>query len=120
MLFVRFYYPLMVSYLNDFYKEVFATGNNTCLYRKASDNRGQGIYNGIEPVGFLKTIEGKVGDFYVLRTVETTFDLVTRNNFKDYFIGLFIANDRLVTKIRGGDLGYNKIEEAVVLYNNIE
>jgi hypothetical protein len=106
-----------VSYLNDFYKEV-ATGNNACLYQKVSDNRDQAIYNGIEAIGFLKTTEGKVGDFYVLRNGDTKFDLVTRKNFKDYFIGLFIANDSLITKIRGGDPGYNKIKEAVALYND--
>ena len=61
-----------VSYSNDFYKEI-VSGNKAGLYQKVSDNSYEKIYNGPEQVGFLKTTDGKVGDYYIHLANEKEF-----------------------------------------------
>jgi len=105
-----------ISYCNDFYEEVSA-GPKAKLYKKITDYSGEKIYNGIDMVGFVKTTEGKRGDFYLLPAATTQLDLITKKNFKDYFSKLFNTNDSLISKVKNGNLVYNQIKKAVELYN---
>ena len=105
-----------ISYCNDFYEEVSA-GLKAKLYRKITDCSGEKIYNGVEVVGFVKTMEGKRGDFYLLPATMTQLDLITKKNFRDYFSKLFNTNDSLISKVKNGNLEYSQIKKAVELYN---
>jgi hypothetical protein len=101
-----------ISYFNDFYEEV-AGGEKAKLYRKMTDNSGEVIYNGSQAVGFAKTTDGKRGDYYVIRNNESSFDLITEKNFKDYFTRLASDNDSLSSKIKNGSLGYAQIKTVM-------
>lgn len=105
-----------ISYSNDFYKEI-VTGAKAVLYQKVSDNSEEKLYNGTEVVGYLKTTEGRVGDYYILLTNEKELNLVTRKMYKDYFTKLFVNHEDLVSKVKNGTLGYDQIKESVELYN---
>jgi len=105
-----------VSYSNDFYKEI-VSGGKAALYQKISNNSNEKIYNGPEPVGFLKTTEGRIGDYYILLAGETTFDLVTKKTFKEYFTKLFVDHESLLSKVKDGTLNYEQIGKSVELYN---
>ncbi|HEU5164745.1 MAG TPA: hypothetical protein VFU29_04355, partial [Chitinophagaceae bacterium] len=87
------------------------------LYKKITDYSGEKIYNGVEVVGFVKTMDGKRGDFYLLAAMTTQLDLITKKNFRDYFSKLFNSNDSLMSKVKNGNLGYSQIKKAVELYN---
>jgi hypothetical protein len=106
-----------ISYCNDFYEEVSA-GLKATLYKKITDYSSEKIYNGIEMVGFVKTMEGKRGDFYLLPAMATQLDLITKKNFKEYFSRLFNTNDSLISQVKNGNLEYSQIKKAVELYNN--
>jgi hypothetical protein len=105
-----------ISYTNDFYKEI-VSGEKAGLFQKLTDNRNEKMYNGAEMIGFIKTTEGRKGDFYVLQARETELKWVTRKNFDNYFIRLFNGNDSLISKIKNGNLGYEQIEEVITLFN---
>ena len=106
-----------ISYCNDFYEEVVA-GTKANLYRKVTDNKYEKMYNGNEVIGFVKTTVGKPGDFYLLLATETKLDLITKANFKNYFIKLSNANDSLISRIKDGSVAYSQIKTVVDLYNN--
>jgi len=105
-----------ISYCNDFYEELSA-GPKAKLYKKITDYSDEKIYNGVEVVGFVKTTEGKRGDFYLLPATLTQLDLITKKNFRDYFSKLFNTNDSLISKVKNGNLEYSQIKKAVELYN---
>ena len=105
-----------ISYSNDFYKEIIS-GAKAGLYQKLTDNRNEKMYNGTEMIGFLKTTEGRVGDYYVMLTTQTKLELITKKNFNTYFINLFNGNDTLISKIKNGGLKYDQVEEAMSLFN---
>ena len=105
-----------ISYSNDFYEEI-ATGIRASLYKKLTDNSDEKIYNGIECVGFVKTTQGKPGDYYLLPSNKTELDLVTKKNFVDYFLKLPDVSENLVSKIKNKKLDYSQIIKAVELYN---
>ena len=106
-----------VSHSNDFYKEI-TTGTKAQLYQKVTDNRGEKIYNGPEIVGYITTTPGKRGDYYLLQSPGASMDLITKKNFRDYFLKLFSNNESLVSKIKDKSLDYDQLKEAVDLYNN--
>jgi hypothetical protein len=106
-----------ISYSNDFYEEISA-GPKAKLYKRITDYSDEKIYNGVDPVGFVKTMEGKRGDFYLLPAEKTQFDLITKKNFRDYFSKLFGTNDSLTTKVKNGTLEYSQVKKAVELYND--
>jgi len=106
-----------ISYCNDFYEEVSA-GLKAKLYKKITDYSSEKIYNGIEVVGFVKTMEGKRGDFYLLPAATTQLDLITKKNFKDYFSKLLNTNDSLISQVKNGNLEYNQIKKVVEFYND--
>jgi hypothetical protein len=105
-----------ISHSNDFYKEI-ATGSKAQLYQKVTDNSGEKIYNGAEIVGYTTTTPGRRGDYYLLRS-GADMDLITKRNFRDYFLKLFSNNESLVSKIKDKSLDYAQLKEAVDLYNN--
>ncbi len=104
------------SYAYDFYEEILY-GEKAGLYKKATDNRSEPIYNGPEVVGFANTTEGKRGDYYILTISGMKLDLITEKNFKDYFIRLINDNDSLSSKIKDGSLGYSQIKTVVKRFN---
>lgn len=106
-----------LSYANDFYKEIFC-GAKICLYQKVTNNRDKVFYNGSEAAGFVKTTEGKVGDYYVFATGKKELELITKNTFEKYFLDLSKGNKVLQEKIKDGTLGYAQIVKVVELYNN--
>lgn len=106
-----------ISYSNDFYKEV-TVGSKAKLYQKVTDNSGEKIYNGAEIVGYASTTPGKRGDYYVLPASGSNMDLITKKNFREYFLKLFNNNESLVAKIKDKSLDYEQLREAVDLYNN--
>jgi hypothetical protein len=106
-----------ISHSNDFYKEVTA-GSKAQLYQKVTDNSGEKIYNGVEIVGYITTTPGKRGDYYLLQSPGASMDLITKKNFRDYFLKLFSNNESLVSKIKDKSLDYDQLKEAVDLYNN--
>lgn len=105
-----------VSYSNDFYKEIIS-GAKAGLYQKLTDYRNEKMYNGTEMIGFVKTTEGRKGDYYVLLATQTKLELITKKNFNTYFITLFNGNDSLIAKIKNGSLNYDQVEEAISLFN---
>jgi hypothetical protein len=106
-----------ISYSNDFYKEI-TTGSKAQLYQKVTDNSGEKIYNGAEIVGYITTTPGKRGDYYLMTASGSNLDLITKKNFRDYFLKLFNNNESLVSKIKDKSLDYEQLKEAVDLYNN--
>lgn len=106
-----------ISHSNDFYREV-TSGSKAQLYQKVTDNSGEKIYNGAEIVGYITTTPGKRGDYYLLQSPGASMDLITKKNFRDYFLKLFSNNDSLVSKIKDKSLDYEQLKEAVDLYNN--
>lgn len=106
-----------ISHSNDFYKEITA-GSKAQLYQKVTDNSGQKIYNGPEIVGYITTTPGRRGDYYLLQSPGESMDLITKKNFRDYFLKLFNNNESLVSKIKDKSLDYAQLKEAVDLYNN--
>ncbi len=105
-----------ISYSNDFYKEITG-GNKIKLYQKVTDNSGEKIYNGAEIVGYVSTLPGKRGDYYLMPANGSSLDHITKKNFREYFLKLFNDNDSLVTKIKDRSLNYEQLKEAVDLYN---
>jgi hypothetical protein len=105
-----------ISFSNDFYKEI-TTGSKAQLYQKVTDNSGEKIYNGAEIVGYITTTPGKRGDYYLMHSQGATMDLVTKKNFREYFLKLFSNNESLVSKINDKSLDYDHLKEAVDLYN---
>lgn len=106
-----------ISHSNDFYKEI-TSGTKAQLYQKVTDNSGQKIYNGPEIVGYITTSAGKRGDYYLLQSPGASMDLITKKNFRDYFLKFFSNNESLVSKIKDKSLDYDQLKEAVDLYNN--
>jgi hypothetical protein len=106
-----------ISYSNDFYKEI-SSGTKARLYQKVTDNSGKMLYNGTEAVGYIKTTEGRPGDYYLLLAAKTELDLITKKSFEKYFIDLLNENETLLTKIKDGTLGYTQIAKLIELYNN--
>ena len=106
-----------ISYYNDFYEEI-SVGLKAKLYKKITDYSDEKIYNGVEVVGFVKTMEGKRGDFYLLPSMATQLDLITKRNFKEYFSKLFNPNDSLISMVKNGNIEYDQIKKAVELYND--
>ena len=106
-----------IAHTNDFYKEI-TSGNKAHLYQKVTDNSGEKIYNGAEIVGYVSTTPGKRGDYYLLQSAGASMDLITKKNFRDYFLKLFSNNESLVSKIKDKSLDYEQLKEAVDLYNN--
>jgi hypothetical protein len=76
-----------ISYLNDFYKEIFSGKTN--LYQKVTDNGNRLLYNGPDVVGFWTTAAGAKGDFYIRQNTETELTLITKKNFQKMFVMLF-------------------------------
>jgi hypothetical protein len=106
-----------ISHSNDFYREI-TTGSKAQLYQKVTDNSGEKIYNGAEIVGYITTTAGKRGDFYLMQSPGASLNLITKKNFRDYFLKLFSNNESLVSKIKDKSLDYEHLKEAVDLYNN--
>ena len=106
-----------ISYSNDFYKEVTA-GTRITLYQKATDNRDEEIYNGIDFVGFAETTDGTIGDYYILQASRPKLDLITKRNFNRYFLDLIVSNDSIALRIKSGSLRYQQIKDVAELYNN--
>ena len=105
-----------ISYSNDFYREI-TRGSKAQLYQKVTDNSGEKIYNGAEIVGYVTTTPGKRGDYYLTTAPGSNLDLITKKNFRDYFLKLFNNNESLVSKIKDKSLDYEQLKEAVDLYN---
>ena len=106
-----------ISYENDFYNEV-TTGKLVTLYQKITDNHSEKIYNGADPVGFLKTTDGNIGDYYILVSTTGNFDLVNKKNFKNYFLKMLTTHDNLASQIESGSLGFAQIKQVTDMYNN--
>lgn len=69
-------------------------------------------------IGFVKTTDGRIGDYYMQMAGQTDLVLVKKKDFKEYFSKLFSSNDTATSKIRNGTLGYDEITEAVRFYNS--
>lgn len=104
-----------ISWLNDFFKEV--SFGKICLYQKVTDNKDILIYNGPEVVGFMKTTEGKRGEYYIRWNTEENLTLISKKHFQESFTALF-ENNNLQKEIRNKSLGYADIVKIVELYNN--
>jgi hypothetical protein len=88
------------------------------LYQKITDNRNERIYNGAEPVGFLKTTDGNIGNYYILVSTTGNFDLINKKNFKNYFLKMLTTHDNLASQIESGSLGFAQIKQVTDMYNN--
>ncbi|MFX6288912.1 hypothetical protein ABTF70_19130, partial [Acinetobacter baumannii] len=53
------------AYTNDFYK-IVTKGEKASLLERVTDNGGKIYYNGSIPVN-TPSLEGKIGDFYILK-----------------------------------------------------
>lgn len=73
-----------IAYEYDFYEQIFAD-ERVKLYRKVTSNRNEIIYNGAEIIGFVKTTEGRIGDYYVRSGPDMKLELINKNNLKKYF-----------------------------------
>jgi hypothetical protein len=105
-----------ISYSNDFYRVVLS-GKKASLYQKCTNNTGEVIYNGTQAVGFVKTTEGNIGDYYLRIKSGAELELISRNKCKNYFIKLFDGNDSLIARIKNNRLKYDEITQLVRLYN---
>ena len=106
-----------VSYENDFYQEI-TTGKLVSLYQKITDNRNEKMYNGPEVVGYVQTTDGGVGDYYIMSPATGKLDLVSKKNFKNYFLKTLAAQENLAGQIQSGSLGYSQIKKVTDMYNS--
>lgn len=68
------------AYTNDFYKLVIK-GEKASLLERVTDNSGKIYYNGAVPVN-TPSLEGKIGDYYVLKNGTTEPVLISGPAFK--------------------------------------
>ncbi len=106
-----------ISYSNDFYKEV-TSGITAGLYQKLSDNSGELMYNGTEPIRFLETTHGAIGDLYILTDPGRQLVRISKKDFKNYFSKLLVANNNLFARMRWESLSYRQVKKVLEVYNS--
>ncbi|MCA6439959.1 MAG: hypothetical protein ACRCSM_12055 [Sediminibacterium sp.] len=68
------------AYTNDFYK-IVTKGEKASLLERVTDNGGKIYYNGSIPVN-TPSLEGKIGDFYILKNGASAPVLISGNGFQ--------------------------------------
>lgn len=106
-----------ISYSNDFYKEV-TTGITAGLYQKISNNSGELLYNGTEPIRFLETTNGTIGDLYILTEPGKQLVLISKKDFKDYYSKLLVTNNGLFARMKWESLTYRQIKKVLKVYDS--
>jgi hypothetical protein len=82
-----------------------------------SNNSGELIYNGTEPIRFLETTDGRIGDLYILTDPGRQLVLISKKDFKNYFSKLLVANNGLFARVKWESLSYRQIKKVLEVYD---
>ncbi|MBR2647301.1 MAG: hypothetical protein IKD55_00530 [Sediminibacterium sp.] len=104
------------AYTNDFYK-IIVKGEKASLLERVTDNSGKIYYNGAVPVN-TPSLDGKIGDFYVLKNGSSNPVLVSGAAFQKNAATLFSDCASLGSALTVKTVDEAALKNLVNQYNN--